>query len=117
MESRISASSGVIGQPNFNFTVNRDKASRYGINVSDIQDAIQTAVGGNAVSQVLEGDQRYDLVLRYEASYRTTQEAIENILGSCRRQASECPWLSYVMSRSRMALRRSIVKTTRATSL
>jgi cobalt-zinc-cadmium resistance protein CzcA len=69
----------VIGQPNFNFTVNRDKASRYGINVSDIQDAIQTAVGGNAVSQVLEGDQRYDLVLRYEASYRTTQEAIENI--------------------------------------
>jgi len=69
----------VIGQPNLNFVVNRDKASRYGINVSDIQDAIQTAVGGNAVSQVLEGDQRYDLVLRYQAPYRTTEEAIEKI--------------------------------------
>ncbi len=69
----------VIGQPNLNFTVNREQASRYGINVSDVQDAIQTAVGGNAVSQVLEGDQRYDLVLRYEESYRTTQEAISNI--------------------------------------
>ena len=69
----------VIGQPNLNFTVNRDKASRHGINVSDIQDAIQTAVGGNAVSQVLEGEQRYDLVLRYQAPYRTTQEAIEKI--------------------------------------
>jgi cobalt-zinc-cadmium resistance protein CzcA len=45
----------VIGQPNLNFTVDRDQAARYGINVSDVQDAIQTAVGGNAVSQVLAG--------------------------------------------------------------
>jgi hypothetical protein len=55
----------VIGQPNLNFTVDRDQAARYGLNVSDVQDAIQTAVGGNAVSQVLQGEQRYDLVPRY----------------------------------------------------
>jgi cobalt-zinc-cadmium resistance protein CzcA len=69
----------VIGQPNLNFVVDRRKAARYQINIADIQDAIQTAVGGNAVSQVLQGEQRYDLVLRYQAPYRDTREAIENI--------------------------------------
>ena len=44
-----------------------------------MQDAIETAVGGKAVSQVLQGEQRYDLVVRYQAPYRDTKEAIENI--------------------------------------
>ncbi|HSY65091.1 MAG TPA: CusA/CzcA family heavy metal efflux RND transporter [Terriglobales bacterium] len=69
----------VMGQPNLNFTVDRKQAARYQINVADIQDAIQTAVGGNAVSQVLQGEQRYDLVVRYDAPYRNTKRAIENI--------------------------------------
>ncbi|HTB13098.1 MAG TPA: CusA/CzcA family heavy metal efflux RND transporter [Bryobacteraceae bacterium] len=69
----------VLGQPNLNLVVNRKKAARYQISVADVQDAIQTAVGGNAVSQVLQGDQRYDLVLRYQFHYRDTKEAIENI--------------------------------------
>jgi cobalt-zinc-cadmium resistance protein CzcA len=69
----------VRGQPNLNFMVDRDQASRFGINVSDIQDAIQTAVGGNALTQVLIGEQRYDLVLRYLPEYRDTKEAIEKV--------------------------------------
>ena len=69
----------VIGQPNLNFTVDRDQASRYGMNVSDVEDAIQTAVGGNALNQVLIGEQRYDLVLRYLPQYRDTTEAIRKI--------------------------------------
>ncbi|HET9994232.1 MAG TPA: CusA/CzcA family heavy metal efflux RND transporter [Candidatus Acidoferrum sp.] len=69
----------VLGQPNLNFIVDRKAAARYQINVADIQDAIQTAVGGNAVSQVLQGEQRYDLVVRYQEPYRNTKEAIENI--------------------------------------
>jgi heavy metal efflux system protein len=69
----------VIGQPNLDFSVDRDQASRYGINVSDVQDAIQTAVGGNALTQVLVGEQRYDLVMRYQPEYRDTKEAIERI--------------------------------------
>jgi cobalt-zinc-cadmium resistance protein CzcA len=69
----------VLGQPNLNFTVDRDAAARYQINVSDVQDAIQTAVGGNALTQVLEGEQRYDLVLRYLPDYRDTREAIQSI--------------------------------------
>src|SRR6185437_11467454 len=59
----------VIGQPNLNFTVDRDAASRYQINAADVQDAIQTAIGGNALTQVLNGEQRYDLVVRYLPQY------------------------------------------------
>jgi len=69
----------VIGQPNLNFEVDRERAARYGVNVSDIQDAIQTAVGGNALTQVLDGEQRYDLVLRYLPNYRDSKEAIERV--------------------------------------
>jgi heavy metal efflux system protein len=69
----------VLGQPNLNVTVDRDAAARYQINVADVQDAIQTAVGGNALTQVLQGEARYDLVLRYLPQYRDTKEAIENI--------------------------------------
>src|SRR5277367_4509721 len=69
----------VLGQPNINFAVDRDQAARYQINVADVQDAIQTAVGGSALTQVLQGEARYDLVLRYLPQYRSTKEAIENI--------------------------------------
>ena len=69
----------VLGQPNLNVTVDREAAARYQINVADVQDAIQTAVGGNALTQVLKGEARYDLTLRYLPKYRDTQEAIENI--------------------------------------
>src|ERR1700685_52364 len=69
----------VLGQPNLDFEVDRDAAARYGVNVSDVQDAIQTAVGGNALNQVLIGEQKYDLVLRYQPEFRNTREAIEKI--------------------------------------
>jgi len=69
----------LIGQPNLTFTVDRDAAARFGINVADIQDAIQTAVGGTVLSEVLKGEAQYDLVLRYQKKYRDTEEAIENV--------------------------------------
>jgi cobalt-zinc-cadmium resistance protein CzcA len=69
----------VLGQPNLNVIVDRTQAARYQINVADVQDAIQTAVGGNALTQVLQGEARYDLVLRYLPQYRDTKDAIENI--------------------------------------
>jgi cobalt-zinc-cadmium resistance protein CzcA len=69
----------VIGQPNLDFNVDRDAAARYAINVSDVQDAIQTAVGGSAVTQVLDGEQRYDVVPRYQVQYRNTEDAIEQV--------------------------------------
>ena len=69
----------VLGQPNLNVTVDREQAARYQINVADVQDAIQTAVGGNALTQVLKGEARYDLTLRYLPQFRSTKEAIERV--------------------------------------
>ena len=69
----------VLGQPNLNVTVDRAAAARYQINVSDVQDAIQTAVGGTALTQVLKGEARYDLTLRYLPNYRDTKDEIGNI--------------------------------------
>jgi cobalt-zinc-cadmium resistance protein CzcA len=69
----------VRGQPNVNLVVNRATADRFGINVSDVQDAVETAVGGKAVGQILIGEQRYDLTVRYQEPYRKTVEDIENI--------------------------------------
>ena len=69
----------VLEQPSDNFVVDRQAAARYQLNVGDVQDAIQTAVGGNALTQVLQGEARYDLVMRYLPKFRSNKEAIENI--------------------------------------
>jgi cobalt-zinc-cadmium resistance protein CzcA len=69
----------IIGQPNLNYTVDRAAAARWGINVADIQDAVQTAVGANALTQVQQGEARFDVTLRYQPQYRDTREAIENV--------------------------------------
>lgn len=69
----------VIGQPNLNLVINRQAADRFGINISDIQDAVETAVGGKPVTQILQGEERYDLVVRYQEPYRRTIEEIKNI--------------------------------------
>jgi len=67
------------GEPNLNITVDRLAAARFGINVADVQDAIQTAVGGFPVGQVLQGEAVYDLTVRYQKPYRDTKEAIQDI--------------------------------------
>jgi cobalt-zinc-cadmium resistance protein CzcA len=69
----------VLGQPNLEISVDRAQAARYQINVADVQDAVQTAVGGTALTQVLKGEARYDLTMRYLPQYRSTKEAIEGI--------------------------------------
>lgn len=69
----------VTGQPDLDIRVDREKAARWGISVAQVQDAVQTAIGGTALTQVLKGDQSYDLTLRYLPKYRDTREAIENI--------------------------------------
>lgn len=69
----------VRGQPNVNLVVDRAAADRFGINVSDVQGAVETAVGGKAVSQILIGEQRYDLTVRYQGPFRKTVEDVANI--------------------------------------
>ncbi len=69
----------VIGQPNLDYTVNRQAAARYGINVADVQDAIQTAVGATPLTQVLVKEARYDVTMRYLPQYRDTEEALDRV--------------------------------------
>jgi cobalt-zinc-cadmium resistance protein CzcA len=69
----------IVGEPNLTLQIERAAAKRWGINVADVQDAIQTAVGANAVTQVQQGEARFDVTLRYQQEYRDTREAIENI--------------------------------------
>jgi len=67
------------GQPNLDLTVDRQAAARFGVNVADIQDAVQTAVGGFPISQVLQGEAVYNLTVRYQKPYRDAKEAIQDI--------------------------------------
>ncbi len=69
----------IIGQPNLNYTVDREAAARYGINVTDVQDAIQNAVGAAPLTEVLRGEARYDLTMRYLPRYRDTKEALDRV--------------------------------------
>lgn len=68
------------GQPYLTVTINRSEIARYGINVSDINDIIETAVGGKAATEVLEGDRKFEVVLRFPEERRNSVEAIGNIL-------------------------------------
>ena len=68
-----------LGQPNLLITPDRDKCARYGLNVGDVAAVVQAAIGGQAITQVLEGDRRFDLVVRWQKQYRADLNAIRNI--------------------------------------
>ncbi|MGC1228136.1 MAG: CusA/CzcA family heavy metal efflux RND transporter [Candidatus Sulfotelmatobacter sp.] len=69
----------VLGQPNLNIKVDREKAARYGLNSGDVNTVIQAAMGGAVASEVLEGDRQFDLVVRYTPEYRDSIDKIRNI--------------------------------------
>jgi cobalt-zinc-cadmium resistance protein CzcA len=69
----------VLGQPNLNIKVDREKAARYGLNSGDVNSVIQAAMGGAVASEVLEGDRQFDLVVRYAPEYRDSIDSIRNI--------------------------------------
>jgi cobalt-zinc-cadmium resistance protein CzcA len=68
------------GQPNLVISIDRAAAGRYGLMANDINAVVQAAIGGAAVTQILEGDRRFDLVVRYKPEYRQTIEMMKNIL-------------------------------------
>lgn len=69
-----------LGQPSLLVTVNRAACARYGVNVSDVEGIIQAAVGGQAVSQVIQGEKEFDLVVRMEPQFRSSGKEIGNLL-------------------------------------
>ena len=68
-----------LGQPNLLIKPDRSACSRYGINVGDVGAVVQAAIGGQAVTQVLQGDRRFDLVVRWMPHYRQSLDAIRQI--------------------------------------
>ena len=68
-----------LGQPSVTIAVDRPEAARYGLNTGDVVAVIQAAIGGQAVTQVFEGEKRFDVVVRWLAPYRRTVEAIRQI--------------------------------------
>jgi heavy metal efflux system protein len=69
----------VLGQPNLNIKIDRDKVARYGLNTGDVNTVIQAAIGGAIATQVLEGDREWNLVVRYPEEYRNGIAKIRNI--------------------------------------
>ncbi|MBV8134467.1 MAG: efflux RND transporter permease subunit [Deltaproteobacteria bacterium] len=68
-----------MGQPNLLITPNRAACSRYGLNVGDVNGVVTAAIGGSAVTQVLQGERAFNLVVRWEPKYRASLEAIRQI--------------------------------------
>ncbi|MGH8256494.1 MAG: efflux RND transporter permease subunit, partial [Steroidobacteraceae bacterium] len=68
-----------LGQPSLSININRARIARYGVNVADINDLIETAIGGAAVTQVVQGEKQFDLVVRLDRQYRDNAEEIAAI--------------------------------------
>ena len=68
----------LTGQQTLTIDIDRQAIARYGINVADVNDLIETAFGGNEVGQLFEGQRRFGIVVRYPAAYRDSLEAIRN---------------------------------------
>jgi heavy metal efflux system protein len=69
-----------LGQPSLNIKINRAMIARYGVNVADINGLIQTAIGGDVATQVMQGEKQFDLIVRLEDQYRDNPEEIGNVL-------------------------------------
>jgi heavy metal efflux system protein len=69
----------VLGQPNLNITVDREKAVRYGLNAGDVNSVIQAALGGTQATTVLEGDRHFALIARVAPEYRNSLDRARNI--------------------------------------
>jgi cobalt-zinc-cadmium resistance protein CzcA len=69
-----------LGQPSLTITPDRAKLARFGLNVSDVNTMVDTALGGEAASKVIQGEREFDLVVRMQEPYRSDENAIKNLL-------------------------------------
>ncbi len=69
----------VLGQPNLNIKIDRAKAARYGLNVSDVNNVIQAALGGTTATTLLESDRQFGVVVRLAPQYRNNLDAVRNL--------------------------------------
>ena len=87
IQKQLSGIKGVVdlttftetGEPQVQIDIDRVKCSRYGVNISDVQDMVQTGIGGQAFTQILEGEKQFGVTLRLPPEYRTDFEKIRDI--------------------------------------
>ncbi len=79
----------VVGKPYVEIKIDRARAARYGVNVGDVQDVVEVALGGKALTMTVEGRERYPVRVRYARDYRDNIDAIKNILVSASRPAGD----------------------------
>ncbi|MDX9812061.1 MAG: efflux RND transporter permease subunit [Bacteroidales bacterium] len=70
----------IVGKPYIHLNINRDEISRYGLNVEDVQQTIETAIGGMKISSTVEGRERFPIRVRYPRELRDDPESLGNIL-------------------------------------
>lgn len=70
----------LLGQPQVSIKIDRKRAARYGLNVGDIRDLVEIAIGGKTATTAIEGERRFDVLVRLKESYRESPAAIEHIL-------------------------------------
>jgi heavy metal efflux system protein len=69
-----------LGQPSLTIVPNREKIAQYGLNVDDVNTIVETAIGGKAASQVIQGEREFDLLVRMQEPYRKDMDSIKNLL-------------------------------------
>ena len=69
----------VLGQPNLNIAIDREKAARYGLSVSDVNSVVQAALGGTVATTLLEADRQFGVVVRLAPEYRSNIDEIRKI--------------------------------------
>ncbi len=70
----------LLGQPQFVIDINRVAAARYGLNEQDLRELVEIAIAGRSATKVIEGERRHDVMVRFAAPYRSTQEALADVL-------------------------------------
>ena len=69
-----------MGQPEYQIKINRDQASRYGVNVSDVENLVNTAIGGKVATHMIEGEKRFPVLVRLSKEFRNSERSLDNIL-------------------------------------
>lgn len=70
----------IVGEGYLEIDIDRDKAARYGVNVGDIQDVVETALGGKMITMTVEGRERFPVRVRYGRAFREDEESVKNLL-------------------------------------
>ncbi len=105
-----------LGQPSLLIDVDRDKIARYGINVADVEAVISAAVGGQAVTQVIQGEKLFDLVVRMQPQFRSSAHEIGESAGRHARREADSAQPTRQHPARAMARHLFIARTTPATS-